>query len=82
MYFLGLGLIMLALKYLEVEPVAALSWWWVMAPFGLAVAWWNLADATGYTKRRVIKRENDRRKARIEQARDSLGLNIHKKKKR
>lgn len=81
MYFLGLGLILLAMKYLEMAPVAALSWWWVMAPFGLAIAWWSYADASGYTKRKVIEREEARRKARVEQARDSLGLNVRKKKR-
>ena len=81
MYFLGLGLIFLAMKYLELSPVAAWSWWVVMLPFGLAVAWWAWADSTGYTKKKVIERENARKQERLDRTRDALGM-LSKKKKR
>lgn len=81
MYLLGIGLVLMALKYLEVDPVAAWSWWLVMAPFGLAVAWWAWADSTGYTKRKAMERENRRRDARIESSREALGM-LPKKKRR
>lgn len=79
MYFLGLGVILLALKYLEVDPVAAWSWWWVLSPFALAVAWWAWADASGYTKRKAMEREDLRRKARIERNKDAIGTNYRSK---
>lgn len=79
MYFLGLGLILLAMKYLEYGPVAAWSWWLVMAPFALAVAWWAWADASGYTKRKAMERENSRRDARIERNKNALGTNFKKR---
>ena len=41
MYLLGIGIVLILLKYLEIDPVAAWSWLWVLAPFGLAVAWWS-----------------------------------------
>lgn len=75
MYFLGLGLIFLAMKYLEMGPVAAWSWWVVLAPFGLAVVWWAWADASGYTKRKAMEREDARRKGRIDRNREALGTN-------
>ena len=81
MYLLGLGLVLMVLKYLAVGPVAAWSWWLVMAPFGLAVAWWAWADSTGYTKRKAMERENRRRDARIEASREALGI-LPKKKRR
>ena len=81
MYLLGLGLALLVLKYLAVDPVAAWSWWLVMAPFGLAVAWWAWADSTGYTKRKALERENRRRDARIDASREALGM-LPKKKRR
>ncbi len=81
MYLLGLGLALLVLKYLAVDPVAAWSWWLVMSPFGLAVAWWAWADSTGYTKRKAMERENRRRDARIEASREALGM-LPKKKRR
>jgi small Trp-rich protein len=67
------------MKYLEYGPVAAWSWWLVMAPFALTVAWWALADASGYTKRKAMERENARRDARIERNKNALGTNFKKR---
>lgn len=74
MYLLGIGIVLLALKYLEVAPVAAWSWWIVLSPFALAVAWWTWADASGYTKRKVVERENAKKQARIDKSKEQLGL--------
>ena len=79
MYFLGLGLVFLALKYLEIGPVAALAWWWVLSPFGLAVVWWAWADASGYTKKKVMQREQERRHERIARHHDALGTSAKNK---
>jgi len=73
MWFLGLGLLGIALKVLEVGVVATWSWWVVLSPFALAVAWWAWADASGYTKRKVIEKENARRQERIDRQRSRLG---------
>jgi small Trp-rich protein len=80
MYLLGIGIILLALKYLEIGPVAEWAWWVVLSPFGLAVAWWAWADMTGYTKRKAVERENLRKQARIDKSRDALGLGPKKRK--
>ncbi len=80
MYFLGLGLILLLLKYFEVGPVAALSWWYVLAPFALAIAWWVWADSSGYTKRKAMERENQRRHDRIDRSKAAIGT-LRKKKR-
>lgn len=74
MWFLLLGLLAVALKYFEVGFVAQWSWWVVLIPFGLAMAWWAWADASGYTKRKVVERENERRQARIDRQRSQMGL--------
>ena len=79
MLLLGVGIILLALKYLEMGPVAEWSWWAVLAPFALAVAWWTWADWSGYTKKKQMQRENDRKQARIDKNRESLGINIKKR---
>jgi small Trp-rich protein len=73
MWFLGLGLLGVALKVLEVGVVATWSWWVVLTPFALAVAWWAWADASGYTKRKVVEKENARRQERIDRQRSKLG---------
>ncbi len=80
MYFLGLGLILLLLKYFDVGPVAALSWWYVLAPFALAIAWWVWADSSGYTKRKAMERENQRRHDRIDRSKAAIGT-LRKKKR-
>ena len=74
MWFLGLGLLGVALKFLEIGPVATWSWLVVLIPFGLAVAWWAWADWSGYTKRKAVEREDRRREDRIERQRSRLGM--------
>ena len=81
MYFLGLGLILLAMKYLEIGPVVNWSWWLVLAPFALAVAWWAWADGSGYTKRKAMELEDARRKARIDKNKEAIGT-LQSKKRR
>ena len=79
MYFLGLGLILLVMKYLEFGPVAEWDWWFVLSPFGLAMAWWAWADWSGYTKKKSIDKENARKKARIDKNREALGMGPKRK---
>ncbi len=74
MYLLALGIVLLALKYFEIGPVAGLDWWWVLSPFAAAVVWWAWADWSGYTKRKAMEREDARKQARIDKSRESLGL--------
>ena len=79
MYFLLIGLVSLALKYLEIGPVAALNWWIVMLPFALAVAWWAWADASGYTKQKEINKMDKRKQDRIDKQRAAMGMRPKKK---
>ncbi len=74
MWFLLLGLLGVALKYFEFGPVAEWSWWIVLSPFAMAAAWWAWADWSGYTKRKVVEREEARRQARIDRQRSNMGL--------
>lgn len=74
MYFLMIGVAMLAMKYLEIGPVAAFPWWVVLSPFAMAVAWWSWADASGYTKKKAVERENAKKQARIDKNRENLGI--------
>ena len=79
MHLLGLAIVLILLKSLEIRPVAAWSWLWVLAPFGLAVAWWSWADATGYTKRKAMDRMDKRKQERLDKNREALGLGIKKR---
>jgi small Trp-rich protein len=69
------------MKYLEAGPVAGWDWWWVMSPFGMAVAWWAWADWSGYTKKQAMARENARRQRRIDSNRHNIGSLANKKKR-
>lgn len=72
MYFLGLGILFLVLKLLDLTMVAQWSWWYVLAPFGLAVVWWAWADTSGYTKRKEMEKMEKIKKDRLQQQRDAL----------
>lgn len=74
MFFLIAGIALMLLKYLEIGFVAAWSWWWVLSPFAMAVAWWAWADATGYTKRKAMQRMDEKKQQRIERQREALGI--------
>jgi small Trp-rich protein len=79
MLFLGLGIILLAMKYLEMGPVAAWEWWVVLSPFAAAVVWWAWADWSGYTKKKAIQRENEKKQARIDKSKESLGIRTRRR---
>jgi small Trp-rich protein len=78
MYLLGLGIVLLALKWWEIGPVATWSWWWVLSPLAGAVAWWAWADWSGYTKRKAMQRDDERKAARIQRQRESLGVKLRR----
>lgn len=74
MYLLILGLGLMVLKYLEIGFVAGLSWWWVLSPFALAVAWWAWADSAGYTQRKEMEKMERKKQGRIDRQRAALGI--------
>jgi small Trp-rich protein len=73
MYFVGLGLALMVMKYLEFGPVANLSWIWVLSPFALAMAWWAWSDGSGHTAKRAMERELERKNQRIDRNRANTG---------
>ncbi len=73
MYLLGLGIILVLLKWQEIGPVATLDWWWVLSPFAAAGLWWTWADWSGYTKRKAMEREDQRKLQRINRHREAIG---------
>ena len=81
MYFLLIGIAALVMKYLEFGPVAAMPWWVVLSPFGMAVAWWSWADSSGYTKRKEMGKMDKRKQDRLEKQREQMGMLPRKDKK-
>ena len=73
MYTLGLGILLVLLKYLEVGPVANWSWCAVPTPFAATASWWTWADASGYSKRKAMEKMDKRRQDRIDRAKQAIG---------
>jgi small Trp-rich protein len=74
MVFIVIGVLLIGLKLADIAPVAAWSWWGVLSPFALAVAWWAYADGSGLTKRREMDKLEDKKKERRQKAMDALGI--------
>ncbi|MBC5768318.1 TIGR04438 family Trp-rich protein [Ramlibacter albus] len=79
MLFLLIGIGLLIAKTMEIGQIATWPWWVVLSPFGLAVAWWAWADASGFTKRKAMQREEERKQARIDKNRENIGMAPKKK---
>ncbi len=76
MPFVVIGVLLLALWLGDVGPFGGLDWWWVALPFGIAVVWWQYADASGWTKRRAMDKMERRKIERREQQMEALGLKV------
>lgn len=74
MLFLILGVVLVALKFMQVWPVAMWSWYGVLAPFALAWAWWTWADWSGYTRQTMMERETRKSAAKRAKAKKALRL--------
>lgn len=74
MLFLFIGLVTIAMKYMEIAPVVGWAWWVVLSPFAMAALWWLWSDMSGRTKRQAMVREDKRKQARIDKHRDAMGL--------
>ncbi len=74
MAFMFLGILLLVLKLAEIGPVAAWAWWMVLAPFGLAAAWWAFADSIGLTQRRAMDKMEQTKAERRSRNLEALGM--------
>ena len=72
MYFLGIGIVLLILKLMQIGPVGGWSWLIVLTPFALAAARWVWADASGYTKRKEMEKMDAIRENRLQKQREAL----------
>jgi small Trp-rich protein len=66
MYMVWLGAALVALKFFEVKWFATLSWWWILAPLGIAFVFFEVLEPMfGWDKKKGHD-ENDRhREARL-----------------
>ena len=75
MWFVVIGCVLLTMKMTEFGFAADWSWLAILLPFGLAIAWWSFADATGMTRRREMDKMDERKQERRRRHMDALGLN-------
>lgn len=76
MPFVWVGLLLIVLKWFEVEPVAGWSWWAILAPLAVAFAWFELLEPLlGFDKRRADDEFARMRQLRIERQFPYLRLN-------
>ena len=55
-----------ALRFLEIGPFAALSWWWIAALFGVAFVWFEYIEKMlGRDKRRAHDESEEARRKRV-----------------
>jgi small Trp-rich protein len=80
MYAMLIGLLLLVLKYLEIDPVAKWDWWVCMIPLGIAAAWWAYADNFGYTKKKAMEKMDAKKRDRLAKQKADLGITPVRKK--
>ena len=81
MFFVGLGILLLAMKVAAYGMVAAWSWPLVLAPFGAAIVWWSFADRSGITARKAVRQDEQRKRDRMERNRINLGAPVRGRRK-
>ena len=85
MLFVLIGVALVICNLMEWGPMASWNWaffgdlWKFVLPFGLAVVWWIWSDASGWTKRKAMQRDADRKRDRLDRNIDAMGLgHLHK----
>lgn len=69
-----IGTLLLIAHLADLGPVGQWPWWVIAAPFAGAVLWWNFADNSGWTQRRVMDKMERKKAERRAKAMDALGL--------
>ncbi|MFO1225839.1 TIGR04438 family Trp-rich protein [Roseateles sp.] len=76
MAFVLVGVVFLALRlggWVKFSDSDWVAWLIVLAPFGLAWAWWTFSDASGLTKKREMDALDAKKEARRQKALEALG---------
>ncbi len=61
-----------ALRYFEVGPVAEMSWWWIVGLFGVAFLWFEVFERIfGLDKRKAHEQMEKQREDRVKRAFDT-----------
>ena len=80
MFFIIVGVLMIALNLLGIGPIGTWNWdftgdvWKFTVPFILAALWWAWADKSGLNKRREIEKMEARKQNRRTENLAAMGL--------
>lgn len=67
MPLLWIGVLLVLGKWLEIGPIAEISWWWVLAPLGGAFIWFEIFEGLfGLDKKKKILEMEEMRRIRVE----------------
>lgn len=69
------GVLLLVAWMADFGPFGSWPWWVIALPFVIAVLWWEFADSSGWTQRRVMDKMEQKKADRRAKAMDALGLN-------
>jgi small Trp-rich protein len=85
MIFVLIGIGLIVCNVMDWGPMATWNWdfsgdlWKFVLPFVLATVWWIWSDASGFTKRRAMQKDADRKRDRLDRNIDAMGLgHLHK----
>ena len=87
MFFVIVGLIIIALNLLGIAPFGAWNWdftgdvWKFTVPFILAALWWAWADKSGLNKRREMEKMEARKQNRRKENLAAMGLDTRARRK-
>ena len=85
MVFILVGVLLLLCNWMDWGPMGHWNFefngdlWKFCLPFALALVWWMWSDATGWTKRKAMNRDAERKRDRLDRNIDAMGLgHLHK----
>jgi len=87
MFFIIVGVLIIALNLLGIGPVGAWNWdftgdvWKFTVPFILAALWWAWADKSGLNKCREIEKMEARKQNRRNENLAAMGLDTRARRK-
>jgi len=80
MWFMLLGVLLIAMKLADIGFVAAWSWWAVLSPFAAAAVWWAYADSSGLTKKREMDKLENKKLERRRRSMEAMGIDRERQK--
>lgn len=60
MYLVWIGVVLLLAKWLELGPLADISWWWILSPLALAFVWFEVLEPLLGMDKRKANQDADR----------------------